>query len=581
MALTANFLAELERLQFQANLVVDIDGTLFSKHQVDSGLVIDSDKLGMVDTVKINGVKIELRRAETPISTAQIGILDRDGTFSTFMGASDSTLQDSNLKVYMGFITGSFDWADYALIADTSITRIRKVLNGYGISSKAPTSLIKQNLLNTLSPLNADITDSQTSLELQDATDFPTSGKIKINDEFIAYSGKSLNVLTGLGRGDLTSTAAAHLEGDQVSLVTEKDDNAMDMILDILQNDLGISASLIDTASFTTLRDNDFSGEANQVLYIYDVDDALEFIEENLLESTNTRLFDVNGKITIGLLDQAPLDFNLEEITEDHIRDNPTWNITGEKIVNKVVIKWFWDEGNQRYSRISTYTDTDSIATYGLRKTLTQTYKGIRTQAQADNRAARLLSRLSTPRATISLKTHFNKFDVNVADNVRVTHRYLPQQGAGLGFSDILEVMSKSVNSLERDPNIGFGLEFTSYTGIRLGLVSPSPALTGTITDQKTFDVPDGSCYEVGYKLRLFNNVNNVYFPDPVNTIVDITGNTITMENDWVTPLGANVSLYFADYDNSSGNQRARYAYTAPNTGVFAIDGSKAYQIIF
>jgi len=192
-----------------------------------------------------------------------------------------------------------------------------------------------------------------------------------------------------------------------------------------------------------------------------------------------------------------------------------------------------------------------------------------------------LLARLSSPLASVKLKANFEVLETNVADNVEVTHRFLPQQGGSLGFSGIMEVMSKSINSLEKDPNIGLGLEFTSYTGIRIGLISASPALTGVITSQKEFEVPDGACYGPGYRLRLFDNVLNTYLPDPINTVESISGNVLTMTNDFVTVLGANVSLYFADYDNSNGDQRAKYAYVAPDTGIFVIDNSKAYQIIF
>ena len=141
--------------------------------------------------------------------------------------------------------------------------------------------------------------------------------------------------------------------------------------------------------------------------------------------------------------------------------------------------------------------------------------------------------------------------------------------------------MSKGVGGLATSPSISFGLEFTSYTGIRIGLISPSPKLDLTITNQKTFEVPNGTCYGVGYRLLLFDNVNNIYFNDALNTIEEINGNIITMADNWVTILGANVSLYFANYDDSNGDQRAQFAYTAPDTNVFLIDNSKAYEIIF
>jgi hypothetical protein len=49
--------------------------------------------------------------------------------------------------------------------------------------------------------LLADITASQTSFELSDASRFPASGTILIDDEKISYTSKSGNVLNGLTRG--------------------------------------------------------------------------------------------------------------------------------------------------------------------------------------------------------------------------------------------------------------------------------------------------------------------------------------------------------------------------------------------
>ena len=69
--------------------------------------------------------------------------------------------------------------------------------------------------------LNGDITNSATTITLTDASSFNSSGKIKINKEIIAYTGKSSNDLTGCTRGENLTTAAAHTSGDTVDQVVE------------------------------------------------------------------------------------------------------------------------------------------------------------------------------------------------------------------------------------------------------------------------------------------------------------------------------------------------------------------------
>jgi len=76
--------------------------------------------------------------------------------------------------------------------------------------------------------LNGGINDSVTTLTLTDATNFPTSGTLLIEEELITYTGKSSNDLTGLSRGISGTTAASHSSGETVRLAvgnTDSDDD--------------------------------------------------------------------------------------------------------------------------------------------------------------------------------------------------------------------------------------------------------------------------------------------------------------------------------------------------------------------
>lgn len=582
MTLSPAFLVELEKENFQGNIVIKIDDTYFSQYQVDSGLIIPQENLGVVDTLKINGSTLDLRKSKTPVTKASLSLLDKNEVITTLMGASVNQLQSSDILIYFGFITGSFAFTDYAKLATNKIRKMTKVSNSYSLSTEEIIGEVQSALFNIKDQLDGAITNVAVSLNLQDAADFPVSGILKIEDEFVSYTGKTDNLITGLSRGAFGSSGVEHDNATDVSLVTQKVNNSMDMIQDILINDLGIPIGDIDTASFDDLRDNDFFGEQDQDLLIFDVENALRWIEININDTTNTRIFSVNGRITIGLLDQAPrVDETVPEINEDTIQARPSWEISDSKLVNQVRVRWSYSYGLKKFTASRLYKNDASIVTYGKRKELEIKLFGFTDSAIAANRANRLLARLSTPTPTIKVQTHLSNYDINLAEDVRLVHRYLPQQGGGLGFNDVMEVLSKGVSGLEKGSTVNFTLEFTSYTGIRLGLISPSPKLDLLITDQKTFTVPDGDCYRQGYRLRLFDNVNNVYFSDPVNTILSVVGNVVTMENNFTTILGVNVTLKLSGYDEASGSQRARYAYISPDAGVFTIDNSKSYQIIF
>lgn len=49
---------------------------------------------------------------------------------------------------------------------------------------------------------------------------FPSSGKIQLNNEIISYSGKTSNTLTGILRGQDGTTVATHTNGDYLRTIT-------------------------------------------------------------------------------------------------------------------------------------------------------------------------------------------------------------------------------------------------------------------------------------------------------------------------------------------------------------------------
>jgi hypothetical protein len=71
----------------------------------------------------------------------------------------------------------------------------------------------------TSTTLNTTINSSATSIILTDASLFSSTGRIKIDNEVITYTGKSTNTLTGCTRA-VEGTAAAHTAGATVSQVT-------------------------------------------------------------------------------------------------------------------------------------------------------------------------------------------------------------------------------------------------------------------------------------------------------------------------------------------------------------------------
>jgi len=590
------YLTELSNKQFQQNIIVEIEGVFYGGNEPDSGLTILAENLGLVNSVKIPRTSVELRRSRTTLGSISFQLLDKNEIVSTNTMGDASNWLEKTVKIHAGFITGSFDFSEYILLSTNIIRNYSKVANSYSFTAEAPTSLLLDPTFQIFSEVSTAINDTDTSVVLEDATDFPTSGAIRINEEYILYSGKSGDTLTGLSRGDESSTATNHDIGEEVVLITEVDENIIDILLRIILSDvgdmsnssfdtlttggLGVPQAQVDITSFTDIRDSSFPSDDYRFL-LQKTEKTLTFFEDEILQATNTRLIVKNGLISLAILDQITLGDEVGEVDETSIVGNPKWKIGSNKIVNEIRIKWNYSWGLNKFGRTNVFTDADSVTRYGLKKPLELEFRGVISAnngaAIVTNRGARLLERLSTARPDISITAHFSESQFDVADDIRVTHRYIPQQGGTLGFSDQLEILSKSV-----DFNTGivrYDLQFTSFSGLRIGLIAPSPNIV-SFTDQKTITVPDGSCYKPGYVLRLWSDTLNDYLPDPLNIVDTVNGNILTMVNDFSTTLLTTQRLRFPIYDNANEDQIARFAFSAPNTGFFD-DGTKAYEIIF
>lgn len=64
--------------------------------------------------------------------------------------------------------------------------------------------------------LDGAVSDSATTLTVDDTSDFPSAGTLGINGEFITYTGKTSTTFTGCTRGAEQTTATAHVDNQPV-----------------------------------------------------------------------------------------------------------------------------------------------------------------------------------------------------------------------------------------------------------------------------------------------------------------------------------------------------------------------------
>jgi len=142
-----------------------------------------------------------------------------DFTDSTFevLNAQQNTFQITMPTNSAGAstATGSAQIDPYVFIGPT----IQTAGFGWGTSTWAGASGVKSTLNGALSDNTAGTGGSGTTIALASTSGFPTSGVIKVDAEFISYTGISSNNLTGITRA-VAGTRAAHSSGASVEFYT-------------------------------------------------------------------------------------------------------------------------------------------------------------------------------------------------------------------------------------------------------------------------------------------------------------------------------------------------------------------------
>jgi hypothetical protein len=578
------FSEKILKNRFETNVVIKIGTQWFSQRQPDSGVSVPDDHVGLVLDAAITPVSFDITKAKTTISSMTFSLLDKDDIITNYIFQSDDTWINREATIWVGTVNSSTSFSSYKQLGKSRIKTLSKSSNTYKFTTVDPVAQLITPIYTTRFTLDDDMSDSDMSIEVKDVPEGLAAAPININGEFMTannfYSGAGSNVMVLSSRGDHGSEQRSHSKGSDVFIVYNKQDYAMNLLLDILIDEIGLDESEIIRGMFEDIRDNQLALDGQMLLRLYNVENGLTLIENEILFATNTRLVVIEGRIGVTILDENS--FHTNVIDENSIRGNPSYDIDGNKIVNRIYARYDYEWGSDRFLRTDVHEETDSINIYGVRP-MELSYRGIYSasngEAMVRNRATRLLAKLGFPLASLSISAHLNRFDISPAEIVQVSHRYLPRKGAGIGMQDVMEVTSVGISNLRSDPQMRFKCEYTSFGVSRLGLIAPSPEPIN-ITSQSVFEVPDGSMYEAGDKLILWDAINEEFFPDAINEIDSILGNEITMVSAFTTTLGAGVKLFFPDYDECSDNQKTTYAFISPDDNFFA-ESDPAYRITF
>ncbi|MFN8741540.1 MAG: hypothetical protein ACK5YR_16565 [Pirellula sp.] len=594
----------LTEKKFDGNIVIQFAGVYYSNQQPDSGLVISSPYSKSIKSLQLNPTSVDVRRVTTTISSFTFSIVDISQIITSVVLGDAANLIGQEVRIWLGRSNFSgnpnldMPFSDYYELPRTYIKKIDHSENAYNFTSTEQTERMDREIFAFTSALGADILAATTIITMRDSlSGFPSSGFLKIDDEFLSYSAIDLvnNRFTGVVRGELGTMPADHALNTNAFFVQTITDNPLNIILkllisgggggtyDVLQSGLGISNTLIDIAEIEALRDELFLLD-QFTLSLYQISSALKYIEKELLLPNDLRFTtSINSKLTLAALNRAKFVEEDDIINHSTMTKFPKWSLDGNKVSNYIEINWEYIEATKLYNKKTIFQDATSISAYG-KQVLTYSFKGITSalngQDIINNFGTRILSRLSLPTPEIEVTTQLDKSLQTIGGKSYLVSNLIPAANGTLNFSSDLEIVSRSINHQQGEAK--FKLAFTSYTNIRSGFIAPSDLFIAK-TSQSVLSIAlgRGLYYKVGWKMRLWNNTTQVYEADPVNTIIDIVSDTIFFQNAWTTTITVpnNFRMRFADYDDAVDSEK-RYGFISTGVSNFP-DGQPPYKVTY
>lgn len=184
----------------------DVGGTQTVSEQPYLGSLFKSQNASAWTASQFEDLKFTLHRAK--FDTTKTGHvytvnqeLDRRGGFVPKSDGLTKYLPKNPLEVKSG------------------TTKVKVKFYSHGMHSTLNNVIIQDvasEISDTTLNESAELSAADTSITLTSATNFPSAGFIKIDDEVIQYTGKSGNNLTGCTRGSDSTTAATHEDASVV-----------------------------------------------------------------------------------------------------------------------------------------------------------------------------------------------------------------------------------------------------------------------------------------------------------------------------------------------------------------------------
>lgn len=534
MSLSANFISDIDTTKLKYVSIVEISlstsTVYYSSRSLDSSVLTSLPYLTKHPSV--SGSKVDLREVSSSVGNASFTLLDKNSEVTRAI--VDETYINKKVSIYIYFDkTGNTFPTDAMRIFSGKIDSFTSDNTSLTFSCRENIFDSSKSLFDSKTNLSAAITNSETTIPVKTTEGFPTSGKIKIEDEIISYTGKTDTSFTSATRGALGSTAVEHDDDEDILEVWESGnvnpitlalqillsingDGANDATYDVLREGIGLDPLLVNKTSFTDIRDANSFGNYNFVVS-GGISSALRFIEQELLAPTITRIIvNKESMITLIKMDQSEFTTSTESITDNDIisEQKPKLSVSGKEIINSIEVQYKWNEIREGYDEISTSEDSESISIYGQTPSSKKKFlfKGMQNSTQVDRFILDYLVRNSTPVPRVTFSSFLRKRLLEPGDDIRLSIKNTPNLESGTrDFNHLVEVLSVSQNG----PIVNFEAAFTRFSTGKASFISPARSISSK-TSETIFNLsPSGSAslFNNGMHVSLYDNAigANVY----------------------------------------------------------------------
>lgn len=402
--------------------------------------------------------KVRVEDGTSELGTANFQIADEAEYVTALITANSFALRDKLARFMIGFQT--IMESDYKVLGTlrTRELKLDSTLTRYRWScmdlQRALRERIQFGETTTTVAMTAGSPATGGNLAVASIANLAASGYVRIDDELISYASISGLSLVNITRASLSSTAATHSNGAQVSEIYAVQGNPIDLLLKFMLTSagtgvnsfydsldttkgLGIDMGLIDIVGFEEQRDAYF-GTFEFLFYLTrdDMEDFKKWAEQEINRCLPGRfIVKANGQLSYRIAAPILQATSPAELSESNIVGLPEWDLGEANVINDITIKYDYDLLQDKFMQAKYQLNASSQSKHGEGRKLSIESKGIRSSLSGTNITTKVFSyydhRFAEPAPEAHCEIRTSDIGLDVSNGALFSHKQIPNLTTG------------------------------------------------------------------------------------------------------------------------------------------------------